>query len=66
VEPLLAVYEPTIREEIENRVRRRRFGLRYLAESSGVCTPKPPKEIHDAWINVNTMEEFERSVVIDV
>lgn len=66
VEPLLAVYEPSMKGELERRFENGRFGLRHLAESKGVRCPIPPDDVRDAWMNVNTMEEFESSVVIDV
>lgn len=66
VEPLLAVYEPKMREVLERRAAEGRFGMQDLVASDRVWCPKPPEGIRDAWINVNTLEEFESSVVIDV
>jgi molybdopterin-guanine dinucleotide biosynthesis protein A len=66
VEPLLAVYEPQLLTVLERRAAAGRFGLQDLAGSAHVVCPRPPENLHDAWLNVNTMEEFERSAVIDV
>ncbi len=66
VEPLLAVYEPRMRDVLELRATDGRFGLQDLAASDRVWCPSPPAGIRDAWVNVNTLEEFESSTVIDV
>jgi molybdopterin-guanine dinucleotide biosynthesis protein A len=66
VEPLLAVYEPKMREVLERRAAEGRFGMQKLAASDRVWCPSPPEGIRDAWVNVNTLEEFESSTVIDV
>jgi len=66
VEPLLAVYEPRMREVLERRAADGRYGMQGLVESDRVWCPSPPESLRDAWVNVNTMEEFESSAVIDV
>lgn len=66
VEPLLAVYEPRMRDVLERRAANGRFGMQGLAESDRVWCPSPPENLRDAWVNANTMEEFESSAVIDV
>jgi len=66
VDPLLAVYEPWMREVLERRAADGRFGMQGLAESDRVWCPSPPENLRDAWMNVNTLEEFESSAVIDV
>lgn len=66
VEPLLAVYEPQMRAVLELRAADCRFGIQGLAASDRVWCPSPPEGIRDAWVNVNTLEEFESSTVIDV
>ena len=66
VEPLLAVYEARMRDALELRAAEGRFGMQDLAASDRVWCPCPPAGIRDAWVNVNTLEEFESSTVIDV
>ncbi len=66
VEPLLAVYEPQMKDLLERRAEEGRLGFQDLAESSGISCPRPPGRIRDAWMNVNTMEEFRNSAVIDI
>ncbi len=66
VEPLLAVYEPQMKNILERRADIGRFGFQKLAGSNRVMCPSPPDEIRDAWTSVNTLEEFEASFVIDV
>ncbi len=66
VEPLLAVYEPEMKQVLEQRATKGFFGMQGLASSDKVGCPSPPTSIQDAWVNVNTLEEFERSSVIDV
>jgi len=66
VEPLFAVYEPKMREVLERRAAKGRFGMQGLAASDRVWCPSPPTGLRDAWVNVNTLEEFESSAVIDV
>lgn len=66
VEPLLAVYEPQMKDVLEARAREGHFGFQDLAGSDAVSSPQPPVEIRDAWLNVNTVEDFRNSAVIDV
>lgn len=66
VEPLLALYEPEMKKELECRAKEGRFGFQDLAGSDGIRCPAPPEGIRQAWTNVNTLEEFRDSVVIDV
>jgi molybdopterin-guanine dinucleotide biosynthesis protein A len=66
VEPLLALYEPQMKNTLERRAAMGRFGFQRLAGSKRVMCPSPPDEIRDAWTGVNTLEEFEGASVIDV
>ena len=66
VEPLLAVYEPTMKDILERRAEMGRYGFQKLAGLRGVSCPRPPDEIRDAWISVNTLEDFEGCSVLDV
>ena len=66
VEPFLAVYEPQMKDVLERRAGEGRFGFQDLAGARGISCPPPPDKIRDAWTNVNTLEEFQNSAVIDV
>ena len=66
VEPLFAVYEPKIKNVLERRAGEGRFGFQDLARSELISCPRPPDEIRDAWTNVNTLEQFRNSAVLDV
>jgi molybdopterin-guanine dinucleotide biosynthesis protein A len=66
VEPLLAVYEPEMRKVLETRAEQGYFGMQGLESVDRVRCPTPTDNLRDAWMNVNTLEEFESSLVIDV
>jgi len=66
VEPLLAVYEPEMKKVLEMRTEQGYFGMQALGSVERVRSPTPPDDLRDAWMNVNTLEEFESSLVIDV
>jgi molybdopterin-guanine dinucleotide biosynthesis protein A len=60
VEPLLALYEPTARAELENFARAPRTGPRALALHPDVATPAIPAHLRDCWRNINTAAEWAR------
>ena len=66
VEPLLAVYEPRMKAVLEQRAVEGRFGFQDLTGARGISCPRPPDELCDCWVNVNTLEEFGTSLVLDV
>lgn len=60
VEPLLAIYEPRARTLLEEAAARGIVAPNRLAEHPFVFTPRVPAGLCDAWLNVNTREDFER------
>jgi len=66
IEPLLAVYEPQARFQLEGQVSAGRWGLRHLAENPRIACPTLPAELAGAWMNVNTPEEISRLLHSDV
>jgi len=66
VEPLFALYETQMKDVLERRAVEGRLGFQDLAGFDRVRCPMPPDGIREAWTNVNTMEDFRRSSVLDV
>lgn len=58
VQPLLAVYEPSILPHVERLAASGRLAVRHLAEAGDVFTPQVPPELAAAWDNINTPEEL--------
>jgi molybdopterin-guanine dinucleotide biosynthesis protein MobB len=59
VEPLLAVYEPQAAALLERLIRDGRPAPRHLAGHPRVACPTPPSELGDAWLAIDTPEDFE-------
>jgi len=60
VEPLLALYEPHVREAVEELAATGRLAPRHLRNLPGVASPAVPEELAPAWRNVNTPADLER------
>jgi molybdopterin-guanine dinucleotide biosynthesis protein A len=57
-QPLFALYEPPISEWLEAAALRGDFSLRRVVAGEKVATPLAPPKYRNAWINVNTPEEY--------
>jgi molybdopterin-guanine dinucleotide biosynthesis protein A len=58
VEPLLAVYEPQALALLEGIRRKHRNAPRHVAEHPKVGCPVPPAELRDAWLGIDTPEDY--------
>jgi len=63
VEPLFACYEPMIFPYIESLAQKGRLGLHEVAEHSKAITPQIPDRLVPAFININTPQEWQRTVI---
>ncbi len=59
IEPLLAVYEPHVREAVEELVAGGTLAPRRLRDLPGVASPVVPNGLAPAWSNVNRPEELD-------
>jgi len=62
LEPLLAYYDASCREYLEEIAANGTMRLSMLAGKPGVITPQPPLHLHGSWRNVNSPDEFELDV----
>ncbi len=66
VEPLLAIYEPRIRPLLVERAAAGWWGLQALRDFDRVVCPQVPCDLASAWINVNTLEQNQLTLGLDV
>ena len=66
VEPLLAVYEPSIRPLLEERAANGWWGFQPLQKSDRVDCPEIPLDLANFWSNVNTPEQIRQTSGLDV
>jgi len=66
VEPLLAIYEPSIRPLLEKRAAAGWWGIRHLQDGDRIFCPEVPPEIARSWVNVNTLEQIQKIPGLDV
>ena len=66
VEPLLAIYEPSVRPLLEERAAAGRWGIRHMQDLDRVSCPEVPPDIAKAWVNINTPEQIQKMPGLDV
>ncbi len=66
VEPLLAVYEPSILPVLEERAAAGWWGFQPLRDFDQVRGPEIPPGLAKDWVNVNTPEQIQSSMGLDV
>jgi molybdopterin-guanine dinucleotide biosynthesis protein A len=62
IEPFLAVYEPQALPLLEEPIAGGRTAPVVVSDHPSVVCPEPPAELEKCWLNVNTLEEYERLV----
>ncbi len=58
VEPLLALYEPQVREPLERLAADPEAGPRLLERHPKATVVTPPEELHHCWRNINTLADL--------
>ncbi|MCA9244181.1 MAG: molybdenum cofactor guanylyltransferase [Phycisphaerales bacterium] len=58
-QPLLAIYRPSIVEDIMDLIAAEHAAPRSLAKKEGVLTPLVPEPLAQSWRNVNTPESYD-------
>jgi molybdopterin-guanine dinucleotide biosynthesis protein A len=62
LEPLLALYEPQVKEYFEELCSSGCLRISMVARRSGVVTPVVPEKLCKAWSNINTPDELSKSL----
>lgn len=63
VEPLFACYEPMIFPYIESLAQKGRLALHEVAKHPKAITPQIPERLVPAFVNINTPQEWQRTVI---